>query len=113
MRLLVINVKKAEDFDSVVQALNQEGLNGIVLASTSVHNALHHESVEEVPSFGFLSKLGRRNLSSGHTMMVVVDDDKYESAKKAIKSKVPSFAGKGIMFGLPIDDFERLNSDKD
>lgn len=109
MHLLIVNVKRAEDFDSVVKALNDEGLNGIVFSSTSVHNALHNDSVEEVPLFGFLSKISRRDVSSGHTLMVVIEDEKLASAKAAIREKVKDFCGKGIMFSLPVDDLERLN----
>ncbi len=108
MRLLFINLKNESEFKHVLHEINDAGLNGIVLPSISVHNAMHEDSLESVPVFGFLTKIGRRSFDSGHTVMMLIEADKIETIKQMVRETVKDLTHKGVMFSLPVDDYEGL-----
>lgn len=108
MHLLVINLKNENEFKHVLQGINAAGLNGIVLPSVSVHNALHENSVEDVPVFGFLTKISKRHFDSGHTLMMLIEPDKMETVKANVRETVKDLTHKGVMFSIPVDYYEGL-----
>lgn len=108
MHLLVVNLKNEAEFKNVLYAINKEGLNGIVLPSVSVHNAMHEDSVESVPVFGFLTKISRRHFDSGHTLMMLIEPTKMEEVKEKVREIVKDIAHKGVMFSVPVDYYEGL-----
>lgn len=108
MHLLVINLKNESEFKHVIHEINDAGLNGIVLPSVSVHNAMHEDSVEAVPVFGFLTKISRRHFDSGHTLMMLVEADKMEQVKQKVRDIVKDLTHKGVMFSVPVNDYEGL-----
>ncbi len=108
MRLLFINLKNESEFKHVLHEINDLGLNGIVLPSISVHNAMHEDSLESVPIFGFLTKISRRSFDSGHTLMMLISAGKIDEIKAKVRETVKDLTGKGVMFSLPVDDYEGL-----
>lgn len=108
MHLLVINLKHENEFKHVLGEINNEGLNGIVLPSVSIHNALHEDSLEAVPVFGFLTKISKRHFDSGHTLMMLVEPDKMEQVKAKVRDIVKDLTHKGVMFSIPVDYYEGL-----
>ncbi len=108
MHLLVINLKNESEFKHVIHEINAEGLNGIVLPSVSVHNAMHEDSLEAVPVFGFLTKISRRHFDSGHTLMMLVEPEKMEQVKETVRNIVKDLTHKGVMFSIPVDYYEGL-----
>lgn len=108
MHLLVINLKNESEFKHVLNEINAEGLNGIVLPSVSVHNAMHEDSLEAVPVFGFLTKISRRHFDSGHTLMMLVEPDNMEFVKAKVREIVKDLTHKGVMFSIPVDYYEGL-----
>lgn len=108
MHLLVINLKNESEFKHVLSQINAEGYNGIVLPSVSVHNAMHEDSLEAVPVFGFLTKISRRSFDSGHTLMMLIEPDKMELVKATVREIVKDLTHKGVMFSIPVDYYEGL-----
>ena len=108
MHLLVINLKNESEFKHVLHEINAEGLNGIVLPSVSVHNAMHEDSLEAVPVFGFLTKISKRHFVSGHTLMMLVEPERMEHVKETVREIVKDLTHKGVMFSIPVDYYEGL-----
>ncbi|MBO5776655.1 MAG: hypothetical protein J6V83_00595 [Clostridia bacterium] len=108
MHLLVVNLKDREEFRHVLKELNNEGLNGIVFASHSLHDVMHADSIESVPVFGILSKITHRSFDTGHTLMMLVEPDRMEVAKNTVRDIVKDLTHKGVMFSVPVDYFEGL-----
>ena len=110
MQLLFITLKDSEEFLKTLSGLKKHGMNGVVLPSTSLKNALLHSEVEDVPSFGGLSKVVDHTFEEGHTVFMLINEEKLEEAKEVVHSIAENLESKGVMFSVPVTFWEGLRN---
>ena len=110
MQLLVVTLDDGEEFLQALSRLKERDLNGIVLPSTNLkHALLSQNAVEDVPIFGAVSKIVRREFEAGYTLFVLVGEDQMEAAKETVREVTRGLGKKGLMFALPVSFWEELN----
>ena len=95
-------------FEKTVRLLNEAGFNGMVLPSTSIHSVMNHASVEPIPFFGGFNKLKKRPFDTGHTLIMLLEADRLETAKEKVREVVSDMKHKGVMFSIPVEFCEGL-----
>lgn len=108
MQLLVITLDDMNEFLQTLSALKENGLNGIVLPSTSLKHALLKSKVDAAPLFGSLSKIMQRDFEASHTLLMLVREEKIDEIKEIVHSVAKELSRKGIMFALPVTFWEGL-----
>lgn len=103
MQLLCLVLNETEHLNDLLFKLEKEGITGgTILESTGMAKLLY-ESNRDTEIFSSMYLL----MNSGHpmnkTILMVLDDDKVETAKNVIR-EICDFSrpGVGIMFTLPI-----------
>ena len=97
MQLLVITLDDMNEFLQTLSALKENGLNGIVLPSTSLKHALLESKVDAAPLFGSLSKIMQRDFEASHTLLMLVREEKIDEIKQKHKRKPISKDGKKFL----------------
>lgn len=111
MQLLIITLDKSEDFLRTLSALKEQDMNGIVFPTTSLkHALLSQTNVEDAPIFGSISKIVKHEFEASHTVLMLVRDEKIETAKQIVRDITKGLGHKnGIMFTLPVSYWEGLD----
>ena len=76
------NFDDMNEFLQTLSALKENGLNGIVLPSTSLKHALLESKVDAAPLFGSLSKIMQRDFEASHTLLMLVREEKIDEIKE-------------------------------
>lgn len=108
MQLLVITLDDMEEFLQTLSVLKNNGMNGVVLPSTSLKHALLESKTEAPPLFGSLNKIMQRDFEASHTLLMLVREEKLDEIKTLIHSVAKELSKKGIMFALPVTFWEGL-----
>ena len=93
MQLLVVTLDDSEEFLKTLSRLKEDGLNGIVIPTTSLKHALVTQDYE-----------------CNHTLLMLVDEEKLEDAKRIVRGITKGLRKKGIMFALPVSFWEGLDN---
>lgn len=112
MQLLVVTLDETEEFLQTLSKLKDDGLNGIVIPTTSLKHALMYNTVDAVPIFGSISKIVKHDFQSNHTLLMLVDEKKLEEAKKIVRDITKGLGKKGVMFALPVTFWEGLDDNE-
>lgn len=105
-RLLFVVLENKSATQDVIHKLSEEGFNGTILSSTSVHNYMLDEE-EDTPSFFSLAHIAENKFVHNTTLYFILDDEKVEEVKKIIREITGNFTKvKGGMFSSPIESFE-------
>ena len=110
MQLFVVNLDDSEEFLQTLSKLKDDGLNGIVIPTTSLKHALiHSHHIDDVvPIFGSLSKIVKHDYQLNHTLLMLVKDEEIEEAKRIVRDTTKGLGKKGVMFALPVSFWEGL-----
>ncbi len=108
MQLLVVNLDDSEEFLQTLSKLKDNGLNGIVIPTTSLKHALMHSHIDAVPIFGSISKIVKHDYQLNHTLLMLVSEEELENAKKIVRDITKGLGRKGVMFALPVSFWEGL-----
>ena len=105
MQLLFLIIKRTELVDNIMKALAAAGVHGGT-AIDSVGMAKSISSMDNLPTIGFLREMlkGEDPAKKGKTIIIAVEDDKVEAAKKAILGITGDLTkpNAGVLFGVPI-----------
>ncbi len=106
MRHLLFAVfENTDETREVIHRLAEQGINGTVLASTSLRHILH--SIEEERSMITLRQLERMQFEDNTTFYTLLEEDKLEEALEAIRKETDHFQKiRGGMFVLPVERYE-------
>ena len=108
MQLLVITLDDMNEFLQTLSALKENGLNGIVLPSTSLKHALLESKVDAAPLFGSLSKIMQRDFEASHTLLMLVREEKIDEIKEIVHSVAKELSRKGRWSGGEARPFDFL-----
>ena len=97
MQLLVVTLDDSEEFLKTLSRLKEDGLNGIVIPTTSLKHALMHSTVDAAPIFGSISKLVTQDYECNHTLLMLVDEEKLEDAMFLIEDAKNAMEELGIV----------------
>jgi len=110
MQLLVVTLDDSEEFLRTLSKLKEQNMNGIVLPSTSLkHALLSQNAVDDVPIFGSVSKIVRHEFEASHTLLMLVEENQLEAAKKTVRDITRGLGKKGVMFALPVSFWEGID----
>ena len=105
MQLLFLIIKRTELVDNIMKALAAAGVHGGTVID-SVGMAKSISSMDNLPTIGFLREMlkGEDPAKKGKTIIIAVEDDKVEAAKKAILGITGDLTkpNAGVLFGVPI-----------
>ncbi|MBR6102801.1 MAG: hypothetical protein IKP95_10250 [Ruminococcus sp.] len=105
MQLLFLIIKRTELVDNIMKALAAAGVHGGTVID-SVGMAKSISSMDNLPTIGFLREMlkGEDPTKKGKTIIIAVEDDKVEAAKKAILGITGDLTkpNAGVLFGVPI-----------
>lgn len=103
--LLFAVFENTDGTHDLIHELADQGINGTVLASTSLRHILH--SIEEDRSFITLRQLEKRTFEDNTTFYTLLDEEELEKAQKIIREGTNNFKDiKGGMFVLPVEKYE-------
>ena len=103
--LLFAVFENSDETKEVIQQLAEYGINGTVLASTSLRHILH--SIEEERSLLTLRHLEKMQFEDNTTFYTLLDEDVLEVAQEIIRRETDHFHKvKGGMFILPVEKYE-------
>ena len=103
--LLFAVFENTDGTHDLIHELSDQGINGTVLASTSLRHILH--SIEEDRSFITLRQLEKRTFEDNTTFYTLLDEEELEKAQKIIRNGTNNFKDiKGGMFVLPVEKYE-------
>lgn len=108
MQLLIITLDDSEEFLHTLSGLKDHGMNGIVLPSTSLKHALLHSKVDDAPIFGSISKIVKSDYEASHTVLMLVPEEKIETAKNVVRDITKGLGRKGVMMALPVSFWEGI-----
>ncbi len=108
MQLLVVTLDDSEEFLQTLSKLKDNGLNGIVIPTTSLKHALMTSNVDAVPIFGSISKIVKHDYEVNHTLLMLIDDAQLEMAKETVHKITKGKGKKGIMFAVPVSFWEGI-----
>lgn len=108
MQLLVITLDDSEEFLKTLSGLKKNGMNGIVLPTTSLKHALLNSTVDAAPIFGSLSKIVEHDYEATNSVLMLVSEEKLEEAKKIVRNITKGIGKKGVMFALPVSFWEGI-----
>lgn len=111
MQLFTVTVDEWQPFFKVLNGLTEFGMNGLVFSSHNIRNEItHHQEIEPVPMFGFLSKMLKPSeYSKSFTAVIVLDDEKLDAAKKIVRETTTELKHKALMMALPITFCEEIS----
>lgn len=109
MNLLVITLDESDQFLRTLAGLKENGMNGIVIPTTSLKHALLNSKIDAAPIFGSISKLVENNFEPSNTVLMLVNDEELEEAKEIVRSITKGIGKKGIMFAVPVSFWEGLD----
>lgn len=103
--LLFAVFENGDESKEIIHELAKSGINGTVLASTSLRHILH--SIEEERSFITLRHLEKMQFEDNTTFYTLLDEDKLEMAQNIIRKGSDNFKKlKGGFFVLPVETYE-------
>lgn len=103
--LLFAVFENTDDTQDLIQELSNKGINGTVLASTSLRHIL--KSIEEERSFITLRQLEKHQFEDNTTFYTLLDEDELVLAQNIIRDFTNHFSKiKGGMFVLPVEKYE-------
>ncbi len=104
--LLFVVLENTNQTSSLIKELSLRGINGTVMASTSLKHVFEDER-EDTLQFVSLSHLDQHKLTQNTTIYFILDENNLESVKEIIREKTDHFKNtKGGMFVTPLTDFE-------
>ena len=104
--ILFVVLENKTATEDVIHKLAEEGFNGTILSSTSVHNYVLDEE-EDTPSFFSLAHLSENKFVHNTTLYFILDDEKVAKVQQIIREITENFTKvKGGMFKTPIESFE-------
>lgn len=109
MQLLIITLDDSEDFLRTLSDLKDHGMNGIVFPTTSLKHALLSSNIDAAPIFGSIGKLVKREYEASHTVLMLVDDENLDFARKTVREITHGLGRKGILFTVPVSSWEGLD----
>lgn len=103
MQLLILVLNETEKLSDLLFELEKSGVTGgTILDSTGMARLLYSDK-RELPMFSSMYMLMNDGHPMNKTVMMVLDDEKVETAKSVIKTVCDfSKPGVGIMFTLPV-----------
>ena len=112
MQLLFLIIKRTEIVDDIMQSLAQAGIKGGTCID-SVGMAKSISDMNTLPAIGVLSSIlqGDDPAQKGKMIMVEIQDEQVETAKKAITDVTGDLSkpNAGVLFGVPITFAEGVN----
>ena len=103
--LLFAVFENTDETREIIHQLAEQGINGTVLASTSLRHILH--SIEEERSLLTLRHLEKMQFEDNTTFYTLLDEDILEVAQNIIRKETKSFTRvRGGMFVLPVEKYE-------
>ena len=107
MELLVCVLSEVEKkFDHILENLERNGITGCtVIDSTGMQKMLHHDEETSVFFGAIRGVLSDSERVKSHTLLMVLDKDKIETAISAIEEITGSLENEnaGIAFSIPVD----------
>ena len=112
MQLLFLIIKRTEIVDDIMQSLANAGIRGGTCID-SVGMAKSISEMSTLPTIGVLNSIlkGDDPAQKGKMIMVAINDDQVEIAKKAITDITGDLnePNAGVLFGVPITFAEGIN----
>ena len=103
--LLFAVFENTDETKEIIQKLAERGINGTVLASTSLRHIL--QSIEEDRSLLTLRHLEKMQFEDNTTFYTLLDEEDLEIAQDIIRKETKHFERvKGGMFVLPVEKYE-------
>ena len=103
--LLFAVFENTDEAKELIHKLAEQGINGTVLASTSLRHILH--SLEEERSFITLRHLEKMQFEDNTTFYTLLEEKDLELAQNIIREETNHFKTiKGGMFVLPVEKYE-------
>ena len=104
-RIVYLVVKSSPEAVLALDAIKKDGYNATVMTTESLRHAF--EDLPEERHFFTLRHAEKVKTNESVMCLFVVDDDKYEHLKDAIREKTDNFKKiKGFMFSRVIEDYE-------
>ena len=103
--LLFAVFENTDEAKELIHKLAEQGINGTILASTSLRHILH--SLEEERSFITLRHLEKMQFEDNTTFYTLLEEKDLELAQNIIREETDHFKKiKGGMFVLPVEKYE-------
>ncbi len=103
--LLFAVFENTDNTQDLIHELSEKGINGTVLASTSLRHIL--KSIEEDRSFITLRHLEKKQFEDNTTFYTLLDEDELALAQDIIRNFTKNFTEiNGGMFVLPVEKYE-------
>ena len=105
-QMLFVILENKPETEKMIRELSNQGFNGTILSSTSVHNFLLDEE-DDVPSFFSLAHISEKKFIHNTTLYFVMDEEKISKIREIVRKITGNFTKvKGGMFVTPIESFE-------
>lgn len=114
MQVLFLVLNRTEYLESLLERLLEDGVHGCtVLESTGMMRVID-KSGDDLPMFGALRQLFDPERKNSKTLMMVVNEEEAEKAKKAVRDVVGGLnhPDTGVLFGVPALFVEGLEADR-
>ncbi|MBQ9265981.1 MAG: hypothetical protein IJ186_02785 [Bacilli bacterium] len=103
--LLFAVFENTDGTHELIHELAEKGINGTVLASTSLRHILH--SIEEERTFITLRQLERQQFEDNTTFYTLIEEENLDNVLNIIRKGTNNFKDiKGGMFVLPVERYE-------
>ena len=104
--LLLVILENNPETEEIIHELSNQGFNGTILSSTSVHNFMLDEE-DDVPSFFSLAHISEKKFVHNTTLYFINESDEIARIQQIIREITGNFTKvKGGMFKTPIESFE-------
>ena len=111
MKALFIIINQDQVFEPLLSEFHSNNIRGgTIFDSQGMFEAMHHQEESLHQITGSLRMLLHKGRPFNKTIMLILDDQKLEIAKKCVHTVVGDINREnvGIMFTLPVEDVEGL-----
>lgn len=108
--LFVVILEKNEYAPTLFKKFQKNGMNGTIIPTGSLKDALMSSNDEPVPTFIGFRRMTDDNMANNTMLFVIVDEENLAVCKEIVNETTTELKDRaGIMFALPVTFVEGLD----